>query len=90
MIGPTSTLDVMWNNGPHHDHKCCSENKFESLFFWLHQILVEIVINHWEWKHVEVKALQIIARKFVHEPMQIGLKAIDSLAPIDRGQINWI
>ncbi len=28
----------------------------------------------------------IIARKSVHEPMQTGLKAVDSLVPIGRGQ----
>jgi hypothetical protein len=32
--------------------------------------------------HVEVKALEIIALKFLHEPMQIGLKAVNSLIPI--------
>jgi F-type H+-transporting ATPase subunit alpha len=35
---------------------------------------------------VEVKAPGIIPRKSVHEPMQTGLKAIDSLIPIGRGQ----
>ncbi|MGH6747719.1 MAG: F0F1 ATP synthase subunit alpha, partial [Methyloceanibacter sp.] len=34
---------------------------------------------------VEVKAPGIIPRKSVHEPMQTGLKAIDSLVPIGRG-----
>ncbi len=32
-----------------------------------------------EWRRVEVKAPGIIARKSVHEPMQTGLKAVDSL-----------
>lgn len=39
---------------------------------------------------VEVKAPGIIARKSVHEPMQTGLKAIDSLIPVGRGQRELI
>src|SRR6201985_2516409 len=39
-----------------------------------------------EYKRVEVKAPGIIPRKSVHEPMATGLKAIDSLIPIGRGQ----
>jgi F-type H+-transporting ATPase subunit alpha len=39
---------------------------------------------------VEVKAPGIIPRKGVHEPMQTGLKAIDSLVPIGRGQRELI
>src|SRR4051794_35249289 len=39
-----------------------------------------------ERKRVEVKAPGIIPRKSVHEPMQTGLKAIDALIPIGRGQ----
>jgi len=35
---------------------------------------------------VELKAPGILARKSVHEPMQTGLKAVDSLIPIGRGQ----
>jgi F-type H+-transporting ATPase subunit alpha len=35
---------------------------------------------------IEVKAPGIIARKSVHEPLQTGLKVIDSLVPIGRGQ----
>ena len=41
-------------------------------------------------KRVEVKAPGIIARKSVHEPMQTGLKAVDSLVPIGRGQRELI
>ncbi|HEY0621434.1 F0F1 ATP synthase subunit alpha, partial [Sphingomonas sp.] len=41
-------------------------------------------------KRVEVKAPGIIARKSVHEPMQTGLKAIDSLVPVGRGQRELI
>ena len=39
---------------------------------------------------VEVKAPGIIARKSVHEPMQTGIKAVDSLVPIGRGQRELI
>ena len=39
---------------------------------------------------VEVKAPGIIPRKSVHEPLQTGLKAIDSLIPIGRGQRELI
>lgn len=39
---------------------------------------------------VEVKAPGIIARRSVHEPMQTGLKAVDSLVPIGRGQRELI
>src|SRR3954468_10436457 len=43
-----------------------------------------------ERKRVEVKAPGIIPRKSVHEPMQTGLKAIDSLVPVGRGQRELI
>ncbi len=39
---------------------------------------------------IEVKAPGIIPRQSVHEPMQTGLKAIDSLVPIGRGQRELI
>ena len=39
---------------------------------------------------MEVKAPGIIARKSVSEPMQTGLKAIDSLVPVGRGQRELI
>ena len=39
---------------------------------------------------VELKAPGIIPRKSVHEPMQSGLKAIDALVPIGRGQRELI
>ena len=39
---------------------------------------------------IEVKAPGIIPRRSVHEPMQTGLKAIDSLIPIGRGQRELI
>ena len=43
-----------------------------------------------ERRLVEVKAPGIIPRKSVHEPMQTGIKAIDSLIPIGRGQRELI
>ena len=39
---------------------------------------------------VQMKAPGIIPRKSVHEPMQTGLKAIDSMVPIGRGQRELI
>jgi len=39
---------------------------------------------------VEIKAPGILQRKSVHEPMQTGLKAVDSLIPIGRGQRELI
>jgi F-type H+-transporting ATPase subunit alpha len=41
-------------------------------------------------QRVELKAPGIIPRKSVHEPMQTGLKAIDCLVPIGRGQRELI
>ena len=43
-----------------------------------------------ERRRVEVKAPGIIPRKSVHEPVQTGLKAIDSLIPVGRGQRELI
>ncbi|GEQ98698.1 hypothetical protein JCM17844_23350 [Iodidimonas gelatinilytica] len=43
-----------------------------------------------ERKRVEVKAPGIIPRKSVHEPMQSGLKAVDALVPVGRGQRELI
>lgn len=40
--------------------------------------------------NAEIKALGIISRKSVHEPVQTGLKVIDSLIPIGRGQRELI
>lgn len=47
-------------------------------------------IEYTERKRVEVKAPGIIPRKSVHEPMQTGLKAIDALVPVGRGQRELI
>ncbi|TVR01429.1 MAG: F0F1 ATP synthase subunit alpha [Deltaproteobacteria bacterium] len=41
-------------------------------------------------RRIEVKAPGIISRKSVHEPLQTGLKAIDALVPIGRGQRELI
>ena len=43
-----------------------------------------------ERRTVDVKAPGIIPRKSVHEPMQTGIKAIDALIPIGRGQRELI
>jgi len=43
-----------------------------------------------EIAEVEIKAPEIIERKSVHEPLQTGIKAIDSLIPIGRGQRELI
>jgi F-type H+/Na+-transporting ATPase subunit alpha len=43
-----------------------------------------------EYKRVEIKAPGIIERKSVHEPVQTGIKAIDALIPIGRGQRELI
>ena len=39
---------------------------------------------------MEIQAPGIMGRKPVHEPMQTGIKAIDSLVPIGRGQRELI
>jgi F-type H+-transporting ATPase subunit alpha len=41
-------------------------------------------------RQVEIKAPGIISRKSVHEPMQTGMKAVDSMIPIGRGQRELI
>jgi F-type H+-transporting ATPase subunit alpha len=43
-----------------------------------------------ESRKIEVKAPGIITRKTVHEPMQTGIKAIDAMIPIGRGQRELI
>jgi len=43
-----------------------------------------------ERRHVESKAPGIVARKSVHEPMQTGIKSIDAMIPIGRGQRELI
>ncbi len=43
-----------------------------------------------EARVIELKAPGIIQRKSVHEPMQTGLKAIDAMIPIGRGQRELI
>jgi F-type H+-transporting ATPase subunit alpha len=48
------------------------------------------ITNVAERRRVDVKAPGIIPRKSVHEPVQTGLKAIDSLIPIGRGQRELI
>ena len=43
-----------------------------------------------DFRKIEIKAPGIIARKGVHEPVQTGIKAIDSMIPIGRGQRELI
>ncbi|MCH5322374.1 MAG: F0F1 ATP synthase subunit alpha [Helicobacter sp.] len=43
-----------------------------------------------EYRFMEEKAPGIMARKSVHEPLQTGLKSIDALVPIGRGQRELI
>ena len=50
--------------------------------------LGEIKTSH--FRNVEIKAPGIIGRKSVHEPLQTGIKAIDSMIPIGRGQRELI
>src|SRR3569623_1005082 len=47
-------------------------------------------IDSTERRRVDVKAPGIIPRKSVHEPMATGLKAVDALIPIGRGQRELI
>jgi len=47
-------------------------------------------IKSTEFRNIEIKAPGIIKRKPVHEPVQTGIKAIDSMIPIGRGQRELI
>ena len=47
-------------------------------------------IDATERRKVDVKAPGIIPRKSVHEPMQTGIKAVDALIPVGRGQRELI
>jgi F-type H+-transporting ATPase subunit alpha len=47
-------------------------------------------VSSTESRHIEEKAPGIMARKSVHEPLQTGIKAIDALVPIGRGQRELI
>ena len=47
-------------------------------------------INSETFKPVEIKAPAVIDRKSVNEPLQTGIKAIDSMIPIGRGQRELI
>ncbi|SDJ89615.1 F0F1 ATP synthase subunit alpha [Natronincola ferrireducens] len=47
-------------------------------------------INTDKYREIERVAPGIIARKSVHEPLQTGIKAIDSMIPIGRGQRELI
>jgi F-type H+-transporting ATPase subunit alpha len=43
-----------------------------------------------EFRKIEIKAPGIVKRKSVHQPLQTGLKALDALVPIGRGQRELI
>ena len=43
-----------------------------------------------ETRKIEIKAPGIVARRSVHQPLQTGLKAIDAMTPIGRGQRELI
>jgi F-type H+-transporting ATPase subunit alpha len=43
-----------------------------------------------EFRKLEIKAPGIVKRKSVHEPLQTGIKALDALVPIGRGQRELI
>jgi F-type H+-transporting ATPase subunit alpha len=43
-----------------------------------------------DFRKVEVKAPGIVKRKSVHQPLQTGLKAVDAMVPIGRGQRELI
>jgi len=47
-------------------------------------------ISGTESRRIEIKAPGIVKRKSVHEPLQTGLKAIDSMIPVGRGQRELI
>jgi F-type H+-transporting ATPase subunit alpha len=47
-------------------------------------------LNCTETRVVEIKAPGIVQRKSVHEPLQTGIKAIDAMTPIGRGQRELI
>jgi len=52
--------------------------------------LGKLSTNQIQRKRIEVKAPGIMARKSVNEPLQTGLKAVDCLVPIGRGQRELI
>ncbi len=47
-------------------------------------------INTTEARQIEIKAPGVVYRKSVHEPLQTGIKAIDAMIPIGRGQRELI
>merc|ERR1711934_102054 len=47
-------------------------------------------IKNFTYRKVDVKAPSILDRKSVHEPVQTGIKMIDALIPIGRGQRELI
>ncbi len=47
-------------------------------------------LHNVEYRQIEIKAPGIIDRQDVHEPMQTGIKVIDALTPVGRGQRELI
>jgi len=47
-------------------------------------------INTTEFRPIESQAPGVMARKSVHEPLQTGIKAIDAMIPVGRGQRELI
>jgi F-type H+-transporting ATPase subunit alpha len=54
------------------------------------QLMEKVKLTQTNTRKIEVKAPGIIKRKPVHEPLQTGIKAIDSMIPIGRGQRELI
>ena len=46
----------------------------------------QALTSHLPWQRLEAKSPPIIARDFVHEPVYTGIKIIDTLVPIGKGQ----
>ncbi len=46
--------------------------------------------GHTDLRQLELQAPSVVQRKKVHEPMQTGIKAIDSITPVGRGQRELI
>ncbi len=47
-------------------------------------------LDHEQKRNIEIKAPGIVVRKSVHEPLQTGIKAIDAMTPVGRGQRELI
>ena len=52
--------------------------------------MAKVQFNHLKKEEFELKAPGIIPRQSVSEPMQTGIKALDALVPVGRGQRELI